>query len=43
MSNPTSLSTEAVVTQDMLACAVGSGSLPVLATPAVAARFEQSA
>lgn len=43
MSNPTSLSTEAVVTQDMLACSVGSGSLPVLATPAVAALFEQSA
>ena len=40
MSNPTSLSTEAVVTQDMLACSVGSGSLPVLATPAVAALFE---
>ena len=43
MSNPTSLSTEAIVTQDMLACVVGSGSLPVLATPAVAALFEQSA
>ena len=33
MSNPTTLSTEAIVTPEMLACHVGSGSLPVLATP----------
>ena len=43
MSNPTTLSTEAIVTPEMLACHVGSGSLPVLATPMVAALLEQSA
>ena len=43
MSNPTTLSTEAIVTPEMLACHIGSGSLPVLATPMVAALLEQSA
>lgn len=39
----TTLTKEFAVTQDVLADRVGSGSLPVLATPAVAAFFESTA
>lgn len=39
----TKLKKEVTVTQAMLAQKVGSGSLPVLATPVLAALFEESA
>ena len=39
----TKLTKEYDVTQERLACEVKSGSLPVLATPAVAAFFEETA
>ena len=44
MANETkSFVKEATVTREMLADAVGSGSLPVLATPVVAALLEEAA
>ena len=39
----TSLTKEYAVTQELLASRMGSGTLPVLATPAVAAFFENAA
>lgn len=39
----TSLTKEYAVTQELLATRMGSGTLPVLATPAVAAFFEETA
>lgn len=41
--NETKLTREYTVTEDMLAVNVGSGSVPVLATPMVAAFFEGTA
>ena len=43
MDNTTTHTTEAVVTESMLAQTVGSGDMPVLATPAMMALMENAA